>query len=203
MYTAFLEGRAAKDPSAGWYGGELWFFDNWVIPLAGKLRECGVFGVSSDEYLTYAEQNRKEWEKRGHDFVAQFIAEAQKSAKKRGVSLKRMDSVVETEDESSEISTSSSDDEADLFKNDESVGVRREILVPPGKLGVTIDFSHSMPVIHEVHKESAIADLVKSGDCIVEIDGASTYNMTEETIYAIMGPNNGEVRKVTVASYTI
>jgi len=40
-----------------------------VIPLAKKLKECGVFGVSSDEYLTYAEQNRAEWEQRGEEIL--------------------------------------------------------------------------------------------------------------------------------------
>jgi hypothetical protein len=60
MYFAFLMGRSENDPSLGWYKGEMWFYDNYVIPLAGKLRECGVFGVSSDEYLNYATQNRSE-----------------------------------------------------------------------------------------------------------------------------------------------
>lgn len=60
MFLAYEEGRGGKDPSEGWYGGELWFFDNYVIPLAKKLEECGVFGVSSDECLNYALENRKE-----------------------------------------------------------------------------------------------------------------------------------------------
>lgn len=47
-----------RDPASGWYKGELWFFDNYVIPLAKKLFECQVFGVSSDEYLQYAIGNR-------------------------------------------------------------------------------------------------------------------------------------------------
>ena len=34
--------------------GELKFFDNYIIPLAKKLRDCNVFGVSSDECLNYA-----------------------------------------------------------------------------------------------------------------------------------------------------
>ena len=38
---------------------------NRSIPLAKKLKECGAFGVSSDEYLNYAKQNREEWAKRG------------------------------------------------------------------------------------------------------------------------------------------
>ena len=60
MFLAYEEGRGGKDPTDGWYNGELWFFDNYIIPLARKLEECGVFGVSSDECLNYALENRKE-----------------------------------------------------------------------------------------------------------------------------------------------
>lgn len=60
MFLAYKEGRGGKDPSEGWYDGELWFFDNYIIPLAKKLEECGVFGVSSDECLNYALENRRE-----------------------------------------------------------------------------------------------------------------------------------------------
>jgi hypothetical protein len=54
MYFAFVNGRMLIDPSNFWYQGELSFFDNYVIPLAMKLKECNVFGVSGDEYLNYA-----------------------------------------------------------------------------------------------------------------------------------------------------
>jgi hypothetical protein len=60
MFLAYEDGRGGKEPTEGWYNGELWFFDNYVIPLAKKLEECGVFGVSSDECLNYALENRKE-----------------------------------------------------------------------------------------------------------------------------------------------
>mmetsp|Transcript_38664 Transcript_38664/g.93667 ORF Transcript_38664/g.93667 Transcript_38664/m.93667 type:complete len:522 (+) Transcript_38664:50-1615(+) len=69
-YKAYLDGRAEKDPSVGWYEGEIGFFDFYIIPLAKKLKECGVFGVSSEEYLNYAIQNRTEWSTRG-----QYITE--------------------------------------------------------------------------------------------------------------------------------
>jgi len=72
MYAAFVDGRMEKDPSLNWYQGELGFMDGYVIPLAMKLKECQVFGVSSDEYLNYALQNRHEWELRGQDMVAEF-----------------------------------------------------------------------------------------------------------------------------------
>lgn len=45
----------------------------YIIPLAKKLKECGVFGVASDEYLTYALENRKEWEVKGRGVVRQMI----------------------------------------------------------------------------------------------------------------------------------
>ena len=50
------------------------FFDNYVIPLARKLKECGVFGAASEECLRYAISNRKEWEAKGEDIVAQYLA---------------------------------------------------------------------------------------------------------------------------------
>lgn len=73
LYLAFLQGRADKDPSENWYEGEKGFFDFYIIPLAKKLKDCGVFGVSSDEYLQYAVQNRKEWELKGQELVAEML----------------------------------------------------------------------------------------------------------------------------------
>lgn len=58
MYRAFYDGRSEKDPSEFWYKGEIGFFDFYIIPLAKKLSECGIFGISSDEYLNYAMRNR-------------------------------------------------------------------------------------------------------------------------------------------------
>jgi 3'5'-cyclic nucleotide phosphodiesterase/Adenylate and Guanylate cyclase catalytic domain len=73
MYRAYREGRAEKDPSEFWYNGEIGFFDFYIIPLAKKLKDCGVFGVSSDEYLNYAEQNLAEWKSKGEQVVQEMI----------------------------------------------------------------------------------------------------------------------------------
>jgi len=75
LYVAYLNGRMDKDPSDFWYKGEFGFFDFYIIPLTQKLKECGVFGVSSDEYLNYALKNRQEWETKGEDVVAGMIKE--------------------------------------------------------------------------------------------------------------------------------
>lgn len=94
-YGAFKMGRAASDPSEGWYKGEIGFFDFYIvsglfagvlvyirspsvsvfqIPLAKKLESCGVFGVSSDEYLGYAVSNRDLWVQQGEEIVQGYLA---------------------------------------------------------------------------------------------------------------------------------
>jgi hypothetical protein len=73
MYSAYDGGRSAKDPSHSWFESEIFFFDRYIIPLAKKLDECGVFGVSSDEYLNYARSNRKQWASKGDQMVAEFL----------------------------------------------------------------------------------------------------------------------------------
>ena len=74
LYTAYRAGRMLSDPSTWWYSGELKFFDTYVIPLAKKLKDCNVFGVSSDECLTYAENNRNEWEMKGKQIVIELVS---------------------------------------------------------------------------------------------------------------------------------
>jgi 3'5'-cyclic nucleotide phosphodiesterase/Adenylate and Guanylate cyclase catalytic domain len=68
-YVAHRQGVVGDPPWVGWYKGEIWFFDNYIIPLAQKLHDCGVFGVSYHEYLNYAQENRLEWERKGHEIV--------------------------------------------------------------------------------------------------------------------------------------
>ena len=72
-YKAYKEGRATSNPCEYWYEEEIKFFDLWVIPLARKLQDCGVFGVSSFEYLDYALKNREEWEERGVEVVEEMM----------------------------------------------------------------------------------------------------------------------------------
>lgn len=76
MMEAFRAGRmGGTEPSTFWYNGELAFFDNYIIPLAKKLKDCNVFGVSSDECLNYAVLNRAEWKARGEAIVAEMMEE--------------------------------------------------------------------------------------------------------------------------------
>lgn len=69
------------------FGNISGFFDFYIVPLTKKLKECGVFGVSSDEYLSYAQKNREEWIARGEAVVETLSREAKK---KFGVKGNRM-----------------------------------------------------------------------------------------------------------------
>lgn len=73
MYRAFLDGRTDKDPSESWFEGEIGFFDFYIIPLAKKLGDCGVFGLSGEECLTNARANRMEWEQKGRGIVKDYV----------------------------------------------------------------------------------------------------------------------------------
>jgi hypothetical protein len=75
-YYAYLSGHEEVDPSELWYENEIGFLDNYVIPLAKKLKDCGVFGVCSDEYLGFALENRVEWEMKGREVVQAMSARA-------------------------------------------------------------------------------------------------------------------------------
>lgn len=73
MHDAFSSGKVNVDPSTNWYIGELGFFDYYLIPLAMKLKECGVFGASGYEYISYVLKNKKEWERKGRQVVQEMV----------------------------------------------------------------------------------------------------------------------------------
>ena len=73
MYRAYKDGRMDKDPSEGWYEGEIKFFEGVVIPLAKRLDQCEVFGVSSEECLSNAVKNLAEWKRQGRDVVETYV----------------------------------------------------------------------------------------------------------------------------------
>lgn len=63
---AYKQGRAAKDPSEFWFKGEIGFFDFYIIPLAKKVCECGLFGTAGEELLENANKNKEsEWQQCG------------------------------------------------------------------------------------------------------------------------------------------
>lgn len=97
QYLAFKSGRAAQDPSTGWYRNEMGFFDHHVLPLATRLQEFKLFGAGSEEYLKNAISNRREWEHHGTSMVEGYLEEfALKTAVAAGIekSVNRIPSIV-------------------------------------------------------------------------------------------------------------
>jgi len=80
------EGRGAFDPRDGWYNGEIGFFDFYIIPLAKKLKECGVFGSATREYLDYALENRRRWEEEGTEIARKMVADDDEQVAKDALS---------------------------------------------------------------------------------------------------------------------
>jgi hypothetical protein len=73
VYRAFMDGRASFDPLSIWFKGEIAFFDFFVIPLAKRLHDCGIFGETGNQYLQYAEQNRNEWNRNGEGILKAIV----------------------------------------------------------------------------------------------------------------------------------
>eukprot|EP00978_Attheya_sp_CCMP212_P041281 scaffold234656_cov53-Attheya_sp.AAC.3 len=72
IWSAYVSGRTDKDPTLSWYEDQISFFNGHIIPLATKLKECGVFGGTGAEYLDNAINNRDEWIEKGKEISAQF-----------------------------------------------------------------------------------------------------------------------------------
>ncbi|CAB9524169.1 Receptor-type guanylate cyclase gcy [Seminavis robusta] len=89
MLKAYLKGDSDEDPRPGWYDGELWFFDNYIIPLASKLTDSGCFGYSGCEYLRCATENRNEWKVKGKEVTARMIDEIETELAGYGKNVKK------------------------------------------------------------------------------------------------------------------
>jgi hypothetical protein len=72
VWSAYASGRTGTDSTLGWYEGQISFFDGYIIPLASKLKDSGVFGSAGAEYLGNALNNREEWIEKGKEISAQF-----------------------------------------------------------------------------------------------------------------------------------
>jgi hypothetical protein len=51
-----------------------------VLPLAIKLKECGVFGIVGNEFLAQARKNRKMWELHGEELGQSMLERAKSKA---------------------------------------------------------------------------------------------------------------------------
>jgi hypothetical protein len=78
--------------------------------------------------------------------------------------------------------------------------VRREVIAPPGKLGIVIDTTIQGPVIHKVNKNSPLQGILFPGDIITAIDATDTRSMTAAAITALMVQTANQQRRLTVVT---
>jgi hypothetical protein len=80
---AYLAGRIDKDPSLDWYNTVLLLFDDYVVPLAIRLRESGILGVEGDELVHNAVENRRAWSRLGREMVKDMMTHYEFATKNR------------------------------------------------------------------------------------------------------------------------
>lgn len=71
MLFSFQHGKG-DDPAPNWFKGQICFFDGYIIPLAKKLRQCGIFGKRGDKFLNCVLENRRRWLVEGEAVTRDF-----------------------------------------------------------------------------------------------------------------------------------
>lgn len=75
LYVAYKEGRSDGDPSVGWYKNQLGFYRLYVIPLAEKMKKCGVFSTEGGGvWVRNAMLIRDRWSREGEEVTRDMIA---------------------------------------------------------------------------------------------------------------------------------
>jgi len=85
MWAAYVNGHSHADPRQGWYESQIGFYDFYIIPLAKKLKECGVFSTAGDEYLGNALENRRRWTDEGEMVTQKLISRCSCARRKETV----------------------------------------------------------------------------------------------------------------------
>lgn len=76
--------------------------------------------------------------------------------------------------------------------------ITREVIAPPGKLGIIIDTTLQGPVVHKVNKNSPLEGILFPGDIITAIDATDTRAMSAAAITALMVQTANQQRRLTV-----
>jgi C-terminal processing protease CtpA/Prc len=105
----------------------------------------------------------------------------------------------------SSMGSESNDDNDDLdidnsFPPTAASSVLREIMAPPGKLGLVLDTSDEQPIVHLVTAGSPLEGMIRPGDVIVSIDGIKTIQMSSDDMTQHLTENQFRERKLTVLS---
>lgn len=75
LRKSHVEGRGA-DPRHKWFENQIGFLESYLLPLAHRLEDTGVFGdIVGASFATIIEQNRDRWVEEGQEVVDAIIAQ--------------------------------------------------------------------------------------------------------------------------------
>ena len=98
------------------------------------------------------------------------------------------------------------DDSSLLLEDHPNAPIRRDVMAPPGKLGLLVTGDASTaefglgPSIHTIQPGSPMVGLLHIGDRIVSINDVDTREFSAEEIIQVMAETSGGERKITVLS---
>jgi len=72
LYSSHCVGRGA-DCFANWYLDQIAFLDSYIIPLARRIKNCGVLGSFGSVLLSNAMENKRRWTDEGKIYLKQFF----------------------------------------------------------------------------------------------------------------------------------
>lgn len=94
----------------------------------------------------------------------------------------------------------SDQDRGNISSDDEVPKVRREIIAPPGKLGVITDDSVDGPIVHSVRDDSPLRGILFPGDLIVALDDENTSGLSSHNLTKLVASKSKFERKITALS---
>jgi 3'5'-cyclic nucleotide phosphodiesterase len=78
LRKAYVEGRG-ESPQNGWFRNQIGFLDAYLLPLARKLDDMGVFGGTKGAvFAENVEENRERWTREGMSLTAAIVMEGEK-----------------------------------------------------------------------------------------------------------------------------
>jgi hypothetical protein len=78
LRKAYVDGRG-DSPQNGWFRNQIGFLDAYLLPLARKLDDAGVFGDTKGAvFAENVEENRERWTREGMSLTAAIVMEGEK-----------------------------------------------------------------------------------------------------------------------------
>jgi hypothetical protein len=78
LRKAYVQGRG-DCPQNGWFTNQIGFLDAYLLPLARKLDDTGIFGDTRGAiFAENVEENRERWSREGMPITAKIVMEGDK-----------------------------------------------------------------------------------------------------------------------------